>query len=127
LAKWAEWNKAHPNYHAPKRQPKLNPEETLDRVNFACQVDPIPTFLNATLDPGPAPTLELPMRMVTTATVPPPDAPMVSLLSAPPLGPTGGVEVTPEPATWLFMLTGAAFLLFCGKTMRKQQTGSLSA
>jgi hypothetical protein len=34
-ARWAAWNKAHPNYHP---RPKMTPKETLAKLEFACQI-----------------------------------------------------------------------------------------
>jgi hypothetical protein len=135
LAKWAAWNKAHPNYH-PK---KLTPKETWEKVAFACQV-PIEPAEVADLA---LPTLDVP-DMQFPPSLFPPDTPLVvpapnvpqqlttEALLVPPaytpevptlLPPTGSAVtpppvVTPEPGSLLLTATGCMALL--GLAWRKR-------
>jgi hypothetical protein len=34
VARWEAWNKLHPNYHPPKRKPRMTPKEVLDKVTL---------------------------------------------------------------------------------------------
>ncbi len=116
LAKWAAWGKEHPNYHPPKRRTQLTPQETYDRINFACEVPPVPVETAYMLSPEPIPEPLIPATLVTIATATPPTGSIVSLVNAPlQVPPTGDVGDVPEPGPWLYMLTGMAFLLLCAK------------
>ena len=130
LAKWAQWGKDHPNYHPPKRRPRSTPQETLEKVNFDCEVPPIPVESAFLLTPEPFPDIPLPTTMVTVATAVPPAGPVVSLVNAPlQVPPSPSIGEVPEPGPWLYVLTGTAFLLICGKrglsSRRKRETARL--
>ncbi len=47
-ARWAAWNKAHPNYHP---RPKLTPKETLSKLEFACQIPTEDQAVDALIPP----------------------------------------------------------------------------
>ncbi len=116
LAKWAAWGKQHPNYHPPKRRTPATPQETFDKVNFACEVPPVPVETAGLLKPELPPEPLIPTTLVTIATSAPPTGPIVSLVNAPlQVPPSSAIGDVPEPGPWLYMLTGAAFLLLCAK------------
>lgn len=120
-ARWAAWDKAHPNWH-----PKKKPVETLAELDFACSVPVIqkpadgdlpPVDLNAFMFPPdlvlPPPTLVAvnePPKMLTdeppTSLVLPPiyTPPYPTIFGPPPphIVPPG---MTPEPSTWMLMAT----------------------
>lgn len=119
LEKWAKWGKEHPSYHPPKRRPKLNPKETYDLVNFACEAPPTETTEIAyLLPPGPLPVFDLetsrPVDLVTIDTVPTANEPLLSLVDAPlQVPPSSNLSDVPEPATWLYTLTSGLFVICC--------------
>ena len=128
LARWAAWGKDHPNYHPPKRHPRSTPQETFEKVNFDCEVPPIPVESAFLLTPEPLPDLPLPSTLVTVATSAPPSGPVISLVNAPLLvPPSPSVGDVPEPGPWLYVLTGTAFLLLFGKSRRLKQGSKHSA
>ena len=132
-ARWAAWDKAHPNWH-----PRKSPAETLAQLDFACAVPMIEKPVDGDLPP-----LELTgFNFPTDFELPPPDAPPVvamneppqnlfpdqpptSLVSPPiyspqytsPFGPppppptTGrsvqptGAGLAPEPSSWMLLVT----------------------
>lgn len=75
-ARWAAWNKAHPNWH-----PKKRPAETLAQLDFACAVPVIQKPVDGELPP-----LELnAFNFASDFELPPPDAPPVIVaMNAPP-------------------------------------------
>jgi hypothetical protein len=132
-ARWAAWNKAHPNWH-----PKKKPAETLAQLDFACAVPVIEKPADGELPPVELSAftfgsgLELPppdAPPVVAMNEPPqnlfPDQPPVSLVSPPiyspqypslfgppPPPPTTGHSVnpagpglTPEPSSWMLLAT----------------------
>ena len=79
-ARWAAWNKAHPNYH-----PKRTPEDTLAQIDFACKVpteEKTPTELLPPVELG---TFGMPREMSAPPTVSAPSAtPVTVATNAPP-------------------------------------------
>lgn len=75
-ARWAAWDKAHPNWH-----PKKSPAETLAQLDFACAVPVIPKPADGDLPP-----LELKaFDFGSGLELPPPDdAPPVVAMNEPP-------------------------------------------
>jgi hypothetical protein len=74
-ARWAAWDKAHPNWH-----PKKSPAETLAQLEFACAVPMIEKPVDGDLPP-----LELTgFNFPTDLELPPPDAPPVVAMNEPP-------------------------------------------
>jgi hypothetical protein len=141
LARWAAWNKAHPHYHPTRK-------ESMDKVDFVCQVPTdvdaiaqdlppvsLPPLLPAMTDTFTAPS----QPNVLVSSVVPPDNPAQPPTGDPEFGPVyypgppsifGGetpptppVSPTPEPASLLLMTT--AFGLMSGLVFwkRHQSTG----
>jgi hypothetical protein len=118
-ARWAEWNKTHPNFH-PHSRPKykLVPEEVVKQVQFACQVPTKPVELSEVLPPIiPDFNLEPPRTVVlappvlpgvveisTASTPPPPFLPPYSPGIPPGLAPV------PEPSSVVLSFTGTFFV-----------------
>jgi hypothetical protein len=118
LARWAEWRNLHPNYHPPKRQQQLTPQETYDKVNFACEVPLDPDRITDNLPPELTVSPVFPVQLATITPIQP-VAPLVSLVSAPLAVPptfTGGD--VPEPASWMYMATGLAMMLLVFRKFR---------
>ena len=119
-ARWAEWNKTHPNFHPhPRPRYKLVPEEVTKQVQFACQVPIKPVELSDVLPPivpdfkfdPPQPEIVLPppvlpgvVEVSTASTPPPPFLPPYSPGIPPGLAPV------PEPSSVVLSLTGACFI-----------------
>jgi hypothetical protein len=123
LASWAEWNKAHPNWHPPKRpNPGVSPKEVAEKVDFACEVPVLDQTETATFTPGPGFTPEFPLTSVTINTGPPPSPPAVSLVNVPALPPPeGGIPDVPEPPSVIYMVTAGAMLFAARRWhMRKE-------
>jgi hypothetical protein len=133
-ARWAAWDKAHPNWHPKKK----SPAETLAQLDFACAVPMIEKPVDGDLPPlelnafNFGRELELPppdSPPVVAMLVPPeqlfPDQPSMSMVSPPiyspqypslfgdfppppppahSVNPTGG-GATPEPSTWMLLAT----------------------
>jgi hypothetical protein len=127
-ARWAEWNKTHPNYQPhPRPKYKLVPEEVVKQVQFACQVPTKPVDTSELLPPivpdfnlGPAqpnvvltpPVLPGVVEVSTASTPPPPFLPPYSP-GVPP-----GIAPVPEPSSLVFSLTGTLFVgitAFCAR------------
>jgi hypothetical protein len=141
-ARWAVWDKAHPKWH-----PKPTPQETWEKLDFACEV---PMVEKPLADLLPAPQLAplvLPLEMSA-----PPETPMVAMnspapelfpeqpsesLVSPPIyapqypalfgpiptpsktgPPSPPVGATPEPSAWVLLAT-AVFAM--GGLMWKRQ------
>ncbi len=111
LARWAEWGKAHPNYHPkPKPRPALGPQETLSKVQFDCEVPLLQQDVAILLPPvlpdaNTMAELELPVFAS-------PVAPTVSLVGVPTVVPpilTGGD--VPEPSSFVLLASGLGLLL----------------
>jgi hypothetical protein len=134
-ARWAEWNKSHPNFH-PHARPKYKmvPEEVTKEVNFVCQVpvkpvdvaiDIPPITPDFTLEPVapsiviPPPVLPTVVQVSTASTPPPPFLPPYS----PGLPP--GLSPVPEPSSFVLMTTGAALLGACMFFKRRQAAATL--
>jgi hypothetical protein len=73
-ARWAAWDKAHPNWH-----PKKTPKETLAQLDFACQVPVETKPVDGDLPPLQITGLVLPMDML-----PPPETPTIVAMNTPP-------------------------------------------
>ena len=132
-ARWAAWDKAHPNWH-----PKKKPAETLAQLDFACAVPVIEKPVDGELPPL---TLNA-FNFASDFELPPPDSPPVvvamneppqdfvpdqpsnglvmppiysppypTLFGAFPTPPTGnstppsGPGLAPEPSSWMLLLT----------------------
>lgn len=74
-ARWAAWDKAHPNWH-----PKKRPSETLSQLDFACSVPVIQKPVDDELPPIELTAFDFP----TDLELPPPDAPPVVAMNEPP-------------------------------------------
>ena len=117
VARWQKWGKDHPNYHAPKRQPKVTTREVQHMVDFACampELEPSPDegFIEENpyqplayeVDvPRPFMVQDLPLPTNTLALLNQPvaEAPIVIPIEA------------PEPQAWILALTGMLFVAFC--------------
>ncbi len=110
LARWAEWGKAHPNYHPPKRRPRLEPKETLDKVNFDCAVPPEPVLVSGLLKPELPEELPLLPTLVAINTAPAVIPRPVSLVDVPVQAPLADTIDTPEPHSGVLVLTGVTFV-----------------
>jgi len=126
LARWAAWNKAHPHYRPTKK-------ETMDKINFVCEVPmddaplsdeltpiALPPVLNSMTDTFAAPA---PPNVVVSELVPPdnpvqqpvgnpiyppvyyPGPPTIFTGNAPP-----PIAPTPEPASLLLMTTAVGLM-----------------
>jgi hypothetical protein len=74
-ARWAAWDKAHPNWH-----PKPTPKEVMSQVDFACQVPLVDKQVaDALPTPDLAPPLPLPLDIPA-----PPETPLVVASNTPP-------------------------------------------
>lgn len=79
-ARWATWNKAHPNFH-----PRKTPKETLAQIDFACKVPTEEKTPTEMLPPVELATFEIPREMSGPPTVPaPPSTPIIVATNAPP-------------------------------------------
>jgi hypothetical protein len=132
-ARWAAWDKAHPNWH-----PRKSPAEIMAQLDFACSVPLIQKPVDGELPPLELNTFNFPSDLllpppdappVVAMNEPPqdlfPDAPPMSLVSPPiyspqyptlfgppPSGPGRSVQpppptlgATPEPSTWMLLAT----------------------
>jgi len=142
-ARWAAWDKAHPNWH-----PKKKPAETLAQLDFACAVPviekpadgdlpplelnrfnfasdfelPPPTDAPPVLVAMNEPPQNFPPDQPTASYVmppiysppyptlfgPPPPPPPGHSVQPPPGGstnPTGPINPTPEPSSWMLLAT----------------------
>ena len=61
-ARWAAWDKAHPNWH-----PKKSPAETLAQLDFACAVPVIQKPVDGELPPLELNTFSFPWRFLLPA------------------------------------------------------------
>lgn len=127
-ARWAAWDKAHPNWHPKKR----TPNETLAQLDFACQVPVVVNPADGTLPPLDTAGFDVPMDMlpppvqptIVAMNTPPPnpfpeDQPSQSFVSPPiysPQYPTlfgiapvpsvvPPIGATPEPSSWMMLAT----------------------
>ena len=79
-ARWATWNKAHPNFH-----PKHTPKETLAQIDFACKVPTEEKVSAELLPPVELGTFEIPREMTAPPPVSaPPASPVIVATNAPP-------------------------------------------
>ena len=115
LERWADWNKAHPNYHPPtRRKPKMTPQETLSLVNLACQVPVTPLDLTSSLTPVQIEPVQISSLLLPNDLVPPP----LNLVGQPPQSaPAPTDEPIPEPSSLLLLATGIAALVFFRKRL----------
>jgi hypothetical protein len=151
-ARWAAWDKAHPNWH-----PKKSPAETLAQLDFACAVPVIEKPADGELPPLELNTFSFPPDLmlsppdsppVVAMNEPPqdlfPDQPPMSLVSPPiysspypspfgaPPAPPPGRSVqptppgpTPEPSTWMLLAT--SMLAIGTLAYRRPQTARVVA
>ena len=122
-ARWAAWDKAHPNWH-----PKKTPKETLAQLDFACQVPVETKPVDQDLPSLQIAGFDFPMDML-----PPPQPPTIIAMDTPPptLFPERSpsivsppiyspqyptlfgsvvpavvpVGATPEPSSWMMLAT----------------------
>ena len=120
-ARWAEWNKDHPNYHPKKRKPRLSPTETMNRVNFDCQVDTTEMQPSLIATDFPQDTLIPPGIMYVSFTPKPKPFVLSGVPVTPP--PVLAEAETPEPGTWLLLGTGAAAMALA---MRRRKAAEAS-
>lgn len=140
LARWAAWNKAHPHYRPTKK-------ETLDKINFVCEVPMDDEGIAQELPPVELPpvlpamtdTVINPPPNVVVSSVVPPDNPLQPITTDPEFGPVyypgppsifGGntapippISGTPEPASLVLMTT--ALGLLAGLVFRHRQQDAL--
>ena len=146
-ARWAAWDKSHPNWH-----PKKTPNETLAQLDFACQVPLDVKPVDGDLLPLQIAGFDLPMDMLPPPTQPtivamntpppspfPEDQPSNSLVSPPiyaPQYPTlfgiapvpsvvPPIGATPEPSSWMMLAT--AMLAMVGLAFRRPRLASAFA
>lgn len=128
LARWAAWDKAHPNWH-----PKKTPQEIEAQLNFACSVPVNEDPVDDSVTPIDIAGFDLPVDMLPPVDDTPPlvamneqpqdlfpDAPPSSLVSPPIYGPqypsltdgstpihvqTVAPGAAPEPSTWMLLAT----------------------
>lgn len=142
LARWEAWNKAHPHYHPTKK-------ESIDKVDFVCQVPMDDTVIGGDLPPVSLPPLLPSMTETFSApsqpniqvsnVVPPdnPEQPPVADPIYPPVyypgpptiftgntAPVPPISPTPEPASLVLMAT--AFALLSGMIFLKKRQPTLS-
>lgn len=125
-ARWAAWDKAHPNWHR-----KKTPGETLAQLDFACSVPIIVKPVDGELPPLQLAGFDMPLVML-----PPPETPTVVAMETPPpdlfpeqptqslvtppiyapeypslfgVSPVAAVApvigATPEPSSWMMLAT----------------------
>ena len=129
-ARWAAWDKAHPNWH-----PKKSPAETLAQLDFACAVPMIERPADGNLPPIELNTFSFPPDLMPPPETPPivamneppqdlfPDQPPMSWVSPPiytpqypslfgafpPAPPSRSVlpppGLAPEPSSWMLLAT----------------------
>jgi hypothetical protein len=114
---WAEWRAGHPNWKPSPavQRPKyvMTRTEAEQKVNFACEIDTIPTTLDLTLTPTPPPFFNLPAMAETQINFPEPTQPVITEIVIPPIVPNELTGDTPEPSSLLLVTSGLApFLLF---------------
>jgi hypothetical protein len=150
-ARWAAWDKAHPNWH-----PTKSPAETLAQLDFACAVPVIEKPADGDLPPLELNTFSFPQDLmlpppagppIVAMNKPPqdlfPDAPPISLVSPPiyspqyptlfgppPSPPSRSVQptgpgLTPEPSSWMLLAT--SMLAICTLAYRRPQTAKVVA
>ena len=144
-ARWAEWDKAHPNWH-----PRKTPKETLAQLDFACQVPLEVKPVDGDLPPLEIAGFDLPLELlpppetpaIVALNTPPelfPETPSNSLVSPPiyaPLYPTlfgiaavpsvaPPIGATPEPSSWMMLAT--AMLAMGALAMRRPRLAAAPA
>lgn len=132
--RWAEWDKAHPNFKPkPRPKTKLVKQEVTRKVDFACNVEaPNPDLLTS-MPNGPLPDISLDQMPVIPISFQPPLPPSptdVAMNGAPPLvfvppyttGLTPPVATpVPEPSQFLLLLSGLGLLLAFAKALRSNR------
>ncbi len=126
LARWAAWNKAHPNYHPTKR-------ESLDKVDFVCGLPTGASGLGQDLPPVGLPPIVSVLGEAFSAPIEPtilvskllaPDTPLNSPVADPLYPPvyypavngmTPAISATPEPASLVLMATALALIVLRGR------------
>lgn len=142
-ARWAAWDKAHPNWH-----PKKTPKEMLAQLDFACQVPVETKPVEQDLPPLQIAGFDFPMDMlpppqpptiVAMDTPPPalfPDVRSPSIVSPPIYSPqyptlfgfvvpavSTPIGATPEPSSWMMLAT--ALLAMAGLAYRRQRVAAV--
>ena len=126
VARWLQWGKAHPNYHAPARQPVVTKQEVEDMFEFACALpalesDQVEDFLTEIPDEPIAFGVDAPRPFPVDLTTPPPS---VALLNVPVQPMTADDVEAPEPQSWILGATGMCFVGFC--LWKRKQRGDLA-
>jgi len=104
-ARWALWAATHPDYKPkPKPKPRLTPEETVSKIDYDCEVPQIGTEEAFLLPPEPLGNLMMPTELYQPTPVAPAPPPF-SLVDVP-IGTTPVMSDTPEPGSWILVLTG---------------------
>lgn len=146
-ARWAAWDKAHPNWH-----PKKTPAETLAALDFACAVPVIQKPVDDQLPPLELTNFEFPPELLPPPETPPmvaenqppqvfTDVPPMSFVSppiysppyptlmGPPPAPPGHavtpLGATPEPSSWMLLAT--SMLGICMLGYRRPQVARVVA
>ena len=118
VARWTAWGKQHPNYVPPKRKPIVSTREVEDMVSFACEMPSLenPPVETAMLEQTPDEVLAMDLDDSRPYTIElSNNVSNVALVNVPIQPAALPSDVTPEPQTILFMLTGVAFLLLVGR------------
>ena len=130
VSRWVAWGKQHPDYVPPKRKPIVSTREVEDMVAFACEMPAIESapVETAMLEQTPDETLALQLDdsrpyMIELGNG---GVPTVALLNVPIEQPALPPAEAPEPQTWMFLLTGMAFLVVAGKNLRRRGSGALT-
>ncbi len=116
VARWQKWGKDHPNYQAPKRQPKVTTREVQHMMNFACalpELEPNPNegFLEDSPYEPLAYNIDAPRPyMVEDFPLP---VSTVALLNVPVGAAPELPSEAPEPQAWILAMTGMLFVGFC--------------
>lgn len=154
-ARWAVWDKAHPNWH-----PKKSPREVLAQLDFACAVPMVQKPVDGDLPP-----LELnTFNFASGVELPPPDSPPVEAMNQPPQNivpdqpsmslvsppiyspqyptlfgglppppppghsvtpPPNGTGLAPEPSSWMLLAT--SLLAICTLAYRRPRPAKVIA
>lgn len=125
LARWAEWGKAHPDYHPPKRRPRMQRKEVLEKVSFDCAIPVQYDQIADLLSPEPLDD-QLPLipMQVALNTTPPITPRPVSLVSVPVDAPLPISAETPELPSWLLAMTGMLIVFGFSRRPVNRNAGS---
>ncbi len=116
VARWQKWGKDHPNYHPPKRQPRVTTREVQHMVDFACAMPDLePNPDEGFLEENPYEPLAYEMdapRPYMVQDLPPPTT-TLALLNVPIVAAPAIPTEAPEPQAWILAATGLLFVGFC--------------